>query len=159
VGQAQAAAASCSNLKTWGKLPAETTIPGLLRRLCCIYLYMWCACRVVCCGHSLGAALATLGAFWWAKKFPQVLLLLYIVSALCGVRPCLLKLVCLQELQCSARLSTQNRVHVCSALSVYLPNNDVMGDVHVASPVCSKTPQPGSNSCQVPHKLSYVVAY
>jgi len=28
--------------------------------------------RVVCCGHSLGAALATLGAFWWSRRHPEV---------------------------------------------------------------------------------------
>jgi hypothetical protein len=28
--------------------------------------------RVVCCGHSLGAALATLGAFWWSLIHPEV---------------------------------------------------------------------------------------
>lgn len=50
--------------------------------LCCLleaprpnYRCVHCRlCRVVCCGHSLGAALATLGAFWWAKKFPEVML-------------------------------------------------------------------------------------
>lgn len=31
------------------------------------------SCRVVCCGHSLGAALATLGAFWaQAVRFKEV---------------------------------------------------------------------------------------
>lgn len=62
--------------------------------LCSSAVHCACACldwrdlclpthRVVCCGHSLGAALSTLGAFWWSKRYPEVCCLSVLLTECC----------------------------------------------------------------------------